>query len=229
MATRVTRKFGGAAVNMLTACATIIEHAIEHQSFLVTKRAAWADPYFPNLKQKINDAFVNHLGLDANKEKREATHRLLQIQQRVLIDLGDIKVQIEVDFGRTRRKEILKQLGFEANYVAATRKNQQRLVDLLFAFQKNMTADLQAEFADKGIDTTLIANILDSANIFRDANITQEASKSSSVHLTAASVTALNEIYEEVMGVAKVARRFFKDDKTVQAQFSYSKVMNRQS
>jgi len=69
----IKRKYTGKDVDMLTACATIIEQAIIHKTFLQSKRANWADPFFQNLQTTIDDAFKDHLGIDNAKQMREAT------------------------------------------------------------------------------------------------------------------------------------------------------------
>lgn len=42
------RNYTGKDVDMLTACAAIIENAIANQEFLIGKRRNWADPFFGN-------------------------------------------------------------------------------------------------------------------------------------------------------------------------------------
>lgn len=224
MATR--RKYKGTAAQMLTACATMVENAIEHKDFLTTKRANWADPYFPDLKLKIEDAFTEHLGMDSGKATREATRVVLELQKAAIEDLGDLKVQIEVDFEAARRKEILTQLGLREHYKSVTNKNQQALVELLLTFQKNMTNDLKAELMAKGVAEVLITDTISRANALRDANISQETLKLARTKLTEGAVEALNEIYTEVMGIARIAKRFFKGDKSSQLQFTYSHILN---
>ena len=98
MATLLKRDYTGKDVDMLTACATIIEQAIIHKTFLVSKRANWADPFFPNLKIRIANAFTNYLGIDNAKEMRDATQVVLGIQKNAMRDTAEFKVQIMEDF-----------------------------------------------------------------------------------------------------------------------------------
>lgn len=54
--------------------------------------------------------------MDSAKDLRNATQALKEIQTKALKVLGDVKVQIEEDFIKTkvRQKEILNNLGFAA-------------------------------------------------------------------------------------------------------------------
>lgn len=49
--------YTGKDVDMLTTCATIVENAIANQEFLVSKRKNWANPFFADLKTRIDNAF----------------------------------------------------------------------------------------------------------------------------------------------------------------------------
>jgi hypothetical protein len=64
MATPLKRAYTGKDVDMLTASGTIIDQAIIHKATLVAKRANWADPFLPNIKTRIDNAFSNFLGID---------------------------------------------------------------------------------------------------------------------------------------------------------------------
>ena len=55
MPVTITRKYNTKDVEMLTATATIIENTIQNKAFLQSKRTTWADPFFDELKDKIQD------------------------------------------------------------------------------------------------------------------------------------------------------------------------------
>mgnify|MGYP001618603559 FL=1 len=124
------RTYTGKDVDMLTACATIIEQAIIHKTFLISKRANWADPFLPNLKTRIATAFSDFLGIDNAEQLREATQTLSGIQTNALRDLAEFKVQITEDFksNKKRRDEILNKLGFTAHHKDAQGKDQEALI-----------------------------------------------------------------------------------------------------
>jgi len=124
--TVIKRLYNTKDVDMLITAETIIDSAIADKVFLQSKRSNWADPFFENLKERINLASQNHLGVDNAKDLRQATQVVLNIQTPALADLSEVKVQIEEDFKKTpiQRDEILNQLGFKSYYSIARKKDQ---------------------------------------------------------------------------------------------------------
>lgn len=230
MSTQVKRIYKGKDVEMLTATATIIEQGINHKTFLISKRSTWADPFFPGLQTRIQNAFKNYLGIDNYKALRKATQTVYSIQYPSIKWLGDFKLQIVEDFKKDqaqkiRRKEILTQLGFNAHYKDTTKKDQEALVELLLKFDTNMTSALETEVTAKGIDPALINNIRSNANILNSSNINQETLKGTKKTVTNAAITEFNDIYSEVISVARISARFFQKEPAVKAQFSYAKTL----
>ena len=184
------RTYTGKDVDMFTACATIIEHAIIHKIFLISKRANWADPFLQNILTRIQNAFSDFLGIDNAKEMREATQVVIGIQTIALRDLAEFKVQIMEDFknNKTRRNEILTRLGFTAHLKDAQKNDQEALIELLLKFKKNMTAALQTEITNAGTSAALITAIIGYANVLKTSNITQETLKGSRKTISASAV-----------------------------------------
>jgi hypothetical protein len=75
---------------MLITAATITESAINNKTFLQSKRANWADPFFQNFKSKIDTTIEEHLGVDSAKELRDSTQVVLSIQANAMRDLAEL-------------------------------------------------------------------------------------------------------------------------------------------
>src|SRR5690606_20959270 len=105
----------------------------------------------------------------------------------------------------------------------AKKKDQEALVELLIKFNANMTAVLAAEITAPGMDPNLITAISAHAVVLNNANITQETLKGSRKTLSASVVNELNSIYNDVIRVARISAKFFKDDSAMRDKFSYSK------
>jgi hypothetical protein len=221
------RAYTGKDVDMLTACGTIIEQAIIHKAALVAKRANWADPFLPTIQTRIQNAFTNFLGIDNAQQMRDATAIVTGIQKNALRDLAEFKVQIMEDFksNKKRRDEILNRLGFTAHLKDAQNKDQEALIELLLQFKQNMTAALQTEITNAGTSAALITAIIGYANVLKTSNITQETMKGSRKVISQAGVTEFNAIYTQVISIAKISAKFFKDDKAVRDKFSYAKAL----
>ncbi len=119
-------EYKGKDAEMLITASVITESAIANKTFLISKRANWADPFFANLKAKIVLAVQTYLGADNAKSYRLSTQALLGIEKNAIKDLAEFKVGIEVDYDsdKIRMKEILTQLGF-TTYHAKARKGDQ--------------------------------------------------------------------------------------------------------
>lgn len=226
---KTQRNYPGKDVDMLTICATIVENAIANKEFLVSKRRSWTDPYFPNLKIRIEGAFSNFLGIDSSSEQRNATQIVFKIQVVALDDLGVAKIQMQEDFksDKTRRDEILKTLGYADFYKQAQAKDQEALVQLLYRFKSNLTENLRNEITVQGTDNEILDRICSYADQMANANITQETLKGTSKLITEESVIEFNSIYDEVISVAKIARSFYKGNPNKQDEFSFNKIRKK--
>ena len=222
----VSRNYKVKDVEMLITASTIIENAIANKAVLQAKRSTWADPFFEDLKTKIQTTTENYLGKDAAKDMRQATQIVLSIQANALIDLAELKVQIEQDFKSNpiQKTEILTQLGFANYHKQAQKGDQEALINLLFQFKNNLTPTLSTEIVTKGTAQATLDTIVQYSNTLKDANITQETYKGTRKEITAEAITAFNLIYNQVISIAKISQNFFKTDKNKQAQFSFSKV-----
>lgn len=228
MATKVLRKYSNKDVEMLTAIATIIENALANKTFLQSKRSTWVDPFFEDLKTKIEQTTDTFLGKDAAKEMREATQIVIQIQKQALSDLAEFKVQVEQDFksNPVQKTEIITQLGFATYFKTANTGSQEALVNLLFQFKSNLSAALNTEIVDKGTAQATIDAIVGYAEALKNANISQETFKGTRKEITDEAINAFNEIYDQVISIAKIASNFYKTDKSKQQLFSFSKVIS---
>lgn len=227
MTAPVKRVYKGKDVDMLTSCATIVEQAINHQPFLVSKRANWNDPFFPDIKTRIENAFSNFLGIDNAQQMREATQVVTGIQTNALLNLAEFKVQLMEDFkkNKIRRDEILTRLNFTTNHKAAQNKDQEALIQLLLTFKQNMSAALQTEISSAGTSAALITAIIGYADVLKSSDITQETMKGSRKVISQTAVKEFNEIYNQVISIAKISTNFFKTDKAIKDKFSFAKTL----
>jgi hypothetical protein len=125
---------------------------------------------------------------------------------------------------KPRRDEILRELGF-TSYLKDTQKgDQEALINLLYQFKTNMDKPLQIEITGKGTDPATIIAITSLTQNLKDKNVTQEGLKGSRKEITDQAVNAFNEIYDRVISLAKIAAKFYKEDKAKAEQFSFKKV-----
>lgn len=223
------RKYSAKDVDMVITIETIIDSAIANKAFLQSKRSTWADPFFQDIKTKINNVVDTYIGIDSAQQLRLSTQAVIAIQEPALVQLSETKIQIEVDFkdDPLRKKEILIQLGYTAHFKEAQKRDQEGLINLLYQFKTNLTPALKAEIVAKGTSATQLDAIVAFANTLKNANVTQEGFKGTRSEIAAEGITALNGIYDDVMGIAKIATRFYAKEKVKKDLFSFNKVSKK--
>ena len=225
----ITRNYKCKDVEMLITAATINDSAIKNKTFLQSKRANWADPFFEDFKDQIDQTIEDYLGLDSAKQLRDSTKIVLEIQANAMKDLAELKTQIDADFkaNPSQRTEILTTLGFNTYYTAVKNKDQEALVNLLFQFKTNLTPEVRTKIIDQGTAPATLDTIILYAEELKNANITQEGNKGARKEITAEAVTAFNAIYDKVINIAVISAKFYKDKPELKDQFSFTKVKNK--
>jgi len=181
----------------------------------------------PNIQIRIQNAFSNYLGIDNAKAMRDATIAVIGVQKNALRDLAEFKIEVSEDFkpDKILLNEILTNLGFTQYHKAAKRKDQEALIQLLYQFKTNMIPSLQTTITAAGTPVALITTIINYADTLKNSNVTQETLKGSRKEVSQAGVTEFNAIYTQVISVAKISAKFYKDDKAIKDEFSYAKTI----
>ena len=217
------RNYSYKDVVMLMAAKTILQSMQACLSGLSKVRTNWTDTYVTELILKIDSAIETFLGLDKKQALRDATEQLTQIKTPALRDLGFVKTQIETDFGKDAN-EILKKLGLTKDI---HKLNQEGLIELLNSFKKGMTDTLKTEITQKGTNPVLIDTIIGYASQLQKANLDQESQKTSTLEISQEAVDTFNSIYNEVVGICKIASKFYQDDRLKKDQFTFGKVVKK--
>jgi hypothetical protein len=220
----ISRNYKTKDVEMLMASRTVATNLSNNLEDLSLVRSNWTADYVTQLQTKIDNAIENYLGLDKKKDLRDATALVTSIQSTAKRELSFLKTQIEVDFPGTK-DEILKNLGYSANFRKVQNNNQEALIELLYAFKKGMTDELKAQIVEKGTNAALIEKIISYADQLKEADSTQEALKKSASVVSEEAITVFNEIYNEIIGICKIASNFYQDDPVKKAMFTFTQIV----
>jgi hypothetical protein len=222
------RNYSYKDVDMLTATKIVGENFKSNIGELSTVRSDWTEQYATDLVVRINQIIETHLGIDAKKDLRGATSDLSSIQVSAKRDLSFFKTQIEDDFKAVPliRDEILNTLGFSKFLRNVQKGNQEALVQLLYAFKKNMTDSLRNQITDKGLSANLIDKIVEYAGSFNEANTSQEGLKQSTKEISREVADVFNSIYDEIIGICKKVSNYYQFDAVKKEQFTFSKVIS---
>ena len=224
MTTAPQRLYKGSDTEMLLAISTILNSAITHKDVLIAKHKNWKDPFFETVKKSIADVLKKYVGVDSAASLRKATKDLRALQKVSFSQLADIRTSIETGFlkNKPRRAELLHDLGYTTYNDAARRHDQEALYPFLMQFAKACTPEVKEELINENASEETLDAILSAAAPFMDAETAQEGFKGARPAVTAEAITAYNDVYEQVMSIARNAARDFKADKPVAKQFSYS-------
>ena len=221
------RNYSYKDVDMLTGSRIVAVNFKSNISELSTVRSNWTEEYATGLVLRIDQTIESHLGIDAKKDLRDATSGLSSIQVAAKRDLSFFKTQIDDDFKTqpATRDEILNTLGFSKHLQNVQKGNQEALIQLLYAFKKNITDPLRNQITDKGLSDSLIEKIIGYAVTFNDANTSQESLKLSTKEISKEVAEVFNSIYDEVIGICKKASVYYQYDAVKKEQFTFSKVI----
>lgn len=221
------RNYNCRDVDMLITSKTIAESFKANLSVLSAIRSDWTEQYALDLISKIDKAIEINLGTDAKKDLRNSTTNLEAIQIPAKRDVSFFKTQIDDDFKNdpAKRDEILKGLGFARHLRDVQKSNQEALIQLLYSFKTNMNDSLRKEITAKGMNVSLIDNIIGYADIFKQANTTQENLKSTTKEISKETSDSFNAIYDEIIGICKKASNYFHYEPLKIEQFTFSKVL----
>lgn len=220
----MNRNYNFKDVDMLLASKTIAETLKLNLSELSMIRSTWTGEFADQLSAKIDNAIENYLGLDKKKELRDTTAQLALIQNPAKRDLSFIKTLIEVDFGKEAKK-IIKTLGFNKNLRSVQKGDQESLIELLYSFKKGLTESLRTQMIDKGTNAVLIDRIIAYADQLKQINVSQETLKETTKALSEEALKAFNQIYNEVIGICKIASNFYQFDPLKKEQFTFTKMI----
>lgn len=85
---------------------------------------------------------------------------------------------------------------------------------------------MKTQITEKGTNPALLDSIVAYADQLKDANVSQETLKGTSKTVSEEAVTVFNSIYEEVVGICKIASSFYQYEALKKEQFTFSKVVS---
>lgn len=219
------RKYRGTDMQMLMASYLIAECGIEKAQLLASRRPQWENPFFPNLKAKIDEAIKKNIGVDILPSLMEATAEVKSIIATAHRGIMELKAEIEVGFrsNHNRRSVLLTELGYDK----LPKKNisQSKYVQMLATLWANLTPAVKAELVEVGANPAAIDALQLLAHQLFEANGRQESLKVNRKSLNAENITELNALYDEVSAVCKLVAACFTDDKALTEHFCFTKAL----
>lgn len=214
---------------MLKVLLVIIANARKNLAELTKRNPNWTAAFLDALEKRIDDAYNNVLGINPLGNQKEATETVNEIKKEALSQLSTFKKFLNPVFpkNKTRKEEVLYNLGFTSFYKAASRRKLPDLVELLYTFETNMTPELKTEITTSGnISVAEIDAIIAFADLLKKKNVTQKSVQSNSPVITKEGVATLNDLYESgVPNFSTLVWDFYqKKDSPLADTFSFNKL-----
>lgn len=222
------RLYKGTDAQMLLAASYVADRGVEHVDVLSARRPQWKNPFFPNLKTKITAAFDTNIGVDILSQIKEATATVNSTLTTAHRGIMDLKVEIEVGFKKNpiRMDALLTQLGF--NKLAQKNTTQANYVGMLFTLKSNLTPAVKTELVQAGANPAAIDTLLQQATLLINANEVQESLKVNRKSVNTVNIEELNDIYDEVISICKLASTYFVGNKELTEQFNFTHALKAQ-
>ena len=218
------RKYNCSDTAVAIACEIVVGNLEDNITELQQVRTTWISEFLTELKTRINDTISNNLGLDKKKTQRTATLAVKSILKPAHKDLSLFRTQVKVDFPEDAG-EILKGLGFESSQSVSS-QSQEKTVLHLHAFRQGMSDELKTSITSKGISVGLIDQIIGYSTTLTEAEAKQEGLKESTKLLTEGSIIAFNSMYDEIIGICKIASQFYSDNPVKKELFTFSQILS---
>ncbi len=219
------RFYSSSDVDMLTACAIVVNRAIDHKVELAAKRSGWTEAYFSKLRLKVDKLYNEQLGVNSNVEMRRATQEADIVRNKAINALRLLREELKISLRNepAKRDEFLKQLGYSNNGISVRQKD---VLEHLHLIKMHMTDELTTELKSKGIDATMLSSIVTYADNMRESYTLQKNTKGLRKEITQESVEELNSLYVEVSDICRLIRVHYPEDKKWKEKFCYQSILN---
>jgi hypothetical protein len=221
------RDYGYKDVDMLMASRAVAESFGANLSELSIVHPNWTENYADDLVLRVDSAIDSYLGVDSNRELREASSRMVAIHYGAIRDLSFFKAMIDDDFEKhpTMRAEILKSLGLSRYLRSVQKGNIESLAQLLSIFKHNLDAELRSIVTAKTVTHALLDTIVDYAKIVEETSVSQDAFLDTSHQVTPDAVEIFNGIFSEIMHVCRIASKYYHYEQHKRDMFNFEKVL----
>jgi hypothetical protein len=223
------RKYKCTDVVMLTSAGSVADHFVENKTALIGEDPLWKYPFINNFKIDVDKSLSKHLGIHSHQKIKEATSLVNGMKIQAIDDLSMIRTQLRRKYKNDPNRLILllDSLGFSKCWKKARGVNS-ALVELLYAFQNNLSDDMKQELIAKGINPVRIESVITNASILKNAKVSQESLKGTAQLLTEEAVDDFNDIYDRMMDICEVGKRLFRTDEVRKKMFNFSNLVRTQ-
>jgi hypothetical protein len=222
-----TRIYKGSAMQMLLASGIIIDNAILLVAKIKAMRPKWDEKYLAGMRETISGILKNDFGYDASASIKVKTEEVLAKEATAKTLLQQVKMQVELDFRKDEVKSNLyiSTLGLTSVKHIST-ASQDMVGEMLNKFRINLTPEMEKELVDAGMNPQTLADLKQLAADFYYLNVEHEVMKTNQKNISVALNDKLNNLYDEVITMAKMAASMLPD-KLDAEKFSFTRALKQ--
>jgi hypothetical protein len=220
----VKRLYNHKDVDMLTAAHVMTQNFMNKIHELSSLMTCWTKEMALKLREKIDYGFKHYLGMNTQDPLYDASLEVNNIRMKAMKDLADLRNLIKNRFNH-QSDRLLNTLGYQKYFQTARGKNQEALIFLLTTFKEQVEGGIKENLVSQGVNPKLIDRIIAYRDPLYEANIQQESLKLTTPVRTNERIKYFNEIYSEVMGISKIAYRYYYHDPATRELFSFSRIV----
>ena len=200
-----TRKYKGSPLQMLLALRIILENAIRIADKIKEVRPKWDEAFLRSCLDRVNAILRNDFDINFTMSLRERADIIGRVEAAARILLQQIQIQIELDFKNdyVTRKSLIETLGFYRTKSLGL-ASQSQLLSILQLFSRNMTAEIEEQLVDAGMNPKLIADTHQLAAECEMLNVELDSFGRATVQLSYDDISRLVSLYEEVMDIVTI-------------------------
>lgn len=222
-----TRIYSFSDIEMFLASKVVVKNLIDNLVELATLRTTWNSRFAESLEEKINSLANDTLGKKSSTALFEATANLQTIIIPAQKDIRSLKIQIDTDFKKDeiKYKIMLDELGFSAYYSKIHGRSQKAIIGLLNLYASNI-GKYKTAMVEKGTPEDLIDRISGYGAVVTNANTIQEQLKTAGKSNTAENIVKLNDLYNEISGICKIAANYYQSNPEKKEMFTFKKIVS---
>lgn len=225
MEQEVVRLFSGGESTMMSVTRTIVWNFKEKLKELSEVQGNWTPEYAAVLEAEHSKTSAWVLGDDYKQDQLDLTCELIKLIRPVVKDLSMFKMQVEVNFDDQPDlcAKILNTTGFTQYWGDAREAKQNAVIPMMTVFGGNVLK-YEKGLVEKGIRIEKVQSIIKRGVAIQDIDTRQEQAKVKAPKVTEEMIIAMNKLYKQVIGICKIAQKFYWDDPKSRDMFTYSKI-----
>ena len=190
-------------------------------------RGDFADPFYANLKKRIEDAMKVNLANTSNQGPKASTPDLKAAFEASKEQVAKLKNTLESKYKAdpAKKAKYLADLGLDMHYADFYADKSSAATELYEKMNSALAGPLKAELLAEGFAAPLFDKALTLLQPIAGLNLSQEGEKQAGKGVTDENITEFNAIYQVVIDICDQGKALFVKNPAVLDKFVWDKVV----